>query len=82
MNTHTGTWPCGTPRSTGNAFSLTSRAPTPAELKSADEKAKYDRRLAARGTSRDEIARKQAERVNAERFSCTSNATNSDRAPR
>ena len=76
------TWPDGTPRSKGNAFDIPVR-PVPAKQELT--KAQINARQAAYQLQYDRkkrAAKAAALRVNKEQASCSSNATNSERASR
>ena len=79
-------WSDGTPKSLNNAFTW-AKPKTAAEIaeekRKAKEKLQYDRKLATRGLTREDIARKQAERKNKHvSLGAHGGITNSERAPR
>jgi len=78
LDVHTAAhWPCGTPRSQGNAFDIPRTGDT-AKTKSAK---RYDKKLAAQGRSRLDTAKTKAMRVNPE-SSLAAFIPNSTKAPR
>jgi len=85
MSSITQTWPDGTPRSQGNAFSIPPR-PT-AEADALNEKIRlrnlkrYDQKLAEQGRTRADVQKKAATRVNPE-ASLAAFIPNSKTAPR
>lgn len=77
-------WPCGLPKSTGNAFCIPPVTKQEVDQAAAKKKKNYDRytqKLLNRGTSREEIQRRKAERVNPE-ASLAAFVPKSTRAPR